>query len=70
MMDGVETWHILAFFGYLFVFAYPVSIVLRRVGYSPWLALVGVVPGLNFVALWLFAHAPWPNFPTEKEGRA
>jgi uncharacterized membrane protein YhaH (DUF805 family) len=34
--------------------------VLRRAGYSPWWALVVLVPLVNLVALWVFAYVRWP----------
>jgi hypothetical protein len=36
------------------------SRVVRRAGYSPWWALLLLVPLVNLVALWLFAYARWP----------
>jgi uncharacterized membrane protein YhaH (DUF805 family) len=34
--------------------------VLRRAGYSPWWALLVLVPLVNLIALWVFAYARWP----------
>jgi uncharacterized membrane protein YhaH (DUF805 family) len=34
--------------------------VLRRAGYSPWWALLVLVPLVNLVALWVFAYVRWP----------
>jgi uncharacterized membrane protein YhaH (DUF805 family) len=34
--------------------------VLKRAGYSPWWALLVLVPLVNLVALWVFAYVRWP----------
>lgn len=34
--------------------------VLRRAGFSPWWALLVLVPLVNLVALWVFAYVRWP----------
>jgi len=34
--------------------------VLRRAGYSPWWALLVLVPLVNLLALWVFAYVRWP----------
>ena len=35
--------------------------VLRRAGFSPWWALLVLVPLVNLVALWVFAYMRWPS---------
>jgi hypothetical protein len=39
------------------------SRVLQRAGFSPWWALIGLVPMLNLLMLWWFAYNKWPAFP-------
>lgn len=34
--------------------------IVRRAGFSPWWALVVLVPLVNLVALWVFAYVRWP----------
>jgi uncharacterized membrane protein YhaH (DUF805 family) len=41
--------------------AIPVVRILRRTGFSGWLAFVALVPLLNIVALWAFAFSEWPS---------
>jgi uncharacterized membrane protein YoaK (UPF0700 family) len=38
----------------------PVANVLHRAGRSRWWTLLAFVPGLNLIALWVFAFSPWP----------
>ena len=45
---------------YLLAVAIPIGRVLRRTGYSPWMAVMAVVPLLNLVALWAYAYSDWP----------
>jgi hypothetical protein len=39
----------------------PVAQILRRTGFSSWLAVLALIPGVNVVLLWVFAFAPWPQ---------
>ncbi|HMK22495.1 MAG TPA: hypothetical protein VK466_09190 [Terriglobales bacterium] len=36
---------------------------IAKAGFSPWWALLGVVPLVNLVMLWVFAYAKWPALP-------
>jgi uncharacterized membrane protein YraQ (UPF0718 family) len=40
--------------------AIPISKILGRVGLNKWWTIAFLVPFLNIVALWIFAHARWP----------
>ena len=44
----------------LLVVVWPCFRVLSRLGFSPWLALLMIVPIVNLIALWVFAYARWP----------
>jgi uncharacterized membrane protein YhaH (DUF805 family) len=44
-----------------FVVLSPVIKILRRTGYSEWWALLLFAPGVNIIALWLFAYGRWPK---------
>jgi hypothetical protein len=37
----------------------------KKAGFSPWWVLLGAVPILNIVLLWVFAYARWPTAPGE-----
>lgn len=50
----------------LILFAIPAwffSRAISKAGFSGWWALLGVVPLVNLVALWVFAFSKWPSFP-------
>lgn len=45
----------------LFLFLVPVIKLLRRTGHHPLWSLFAIFPGLNLIALWLFAFKQWPT---------
>ena len=45
------------------VVVWPAARICRRVGLSPWLGILAVVPIANVVLLWFVAFSPWPLLP-------
>ena len=45
---------------YLVVIGLPVSIILRRAGYSRAWAILAIFPLINVIGLWIFAFSKWP----------
>jgi hypothetical protein len=45
----------------LLVLLVPVIKLLRRTGHSAFWCLLALFPGLNVIALWVFAFKPWPT---------
>lgn len=43
------------------VFAVPAGLVLKRIGYSSWWALLCFVPIAALFGLWLVAFVKWPR---------
>jgi uncharacterized membrane protein YhaH (DUF805 family) len=37
--------------------------LLVKAGFSPWWALLGLVPLINLAMLWVFAYSRWPRYP-------
>jgi len=74
MQEAATQWDIRSFFGYetlflmlgvlLFLLLVPVVKLLRRTGHNAAWSLLSIVPGLNLIALWLFAFKPWPTDKT------
>lgn len=66
MMYGSEmiaywsAWHWIMFTLFAVVFLYPVGVILRRIGYSPFWALLAFFPLLNLIGLWIVAFSRWP----------
>lgn len=52
---------ILLIVGFLFALLWWLAgRTLRKAGFSAWWALLGLVPVVNVVMLWVFAFAEWP----------
>jgi H+/Cl- antiporter ClcA len=43
------------------IILFPLSKVLRRMGYSGWWAIVFLIPFGALIGLWVLAFAKWPN---------
>jgi hypothetical protein len=37
--------------------------VVAKAGFSPWWAVLAIVPLVNIIMLWVFAYAKWPALP-------
>ncbi len=53
--------HLIVLVMVLAIFIWPASRILKRVGLSPWMALLFAVPLVNIIFLWIFAHMRWPR---------
>jgi hypothetical protein len=42
------------------VVIWPAGRICRRLGFSPWLGVMAVIPLANLLLLWFVAMAPWP----------
>jgi len=60
-MGTFSVFHWLIFLIYVAVFVIPIAKVLRRLAFSPWLALLAIVPLVNVIMLWVFAYGRWPR---------
>lgn len=54
-------------FHWLILFSIPVfvsiwasAVILGKVGYTPWLALLALIPGAIFVGMIILAFSTWP----------
>ncbi len=43
------------------LFAIPAGMILKRLGFSSWWALMCFVPVLALIGLWLLAFVKWPR---------
>jgi len=44
----------------LLLFVAPVALILKKAGYSPFLVLLLILPGMPLIGLWFLALARWP----------
>jgi uncharacterized membrane protein YhaH (DUF805 family) len=66
-MGSLSIVHWIITLSVFFITLFPVARILSKAGYSGWWCLLGVVPLLNIVMLWVFAFSSWPNLP-ERHG--
>jgi hypothetical protein len=59
---------ILAIITMSLVLVWPAGRICSRIGFSPWLGLLAVVPIVNVLLLWYVAFAPWPRAPLGRGG--
>ena len=46
------------------------SFLLARLGLKPLWVIMLVIPGLNVLAIWMFAYAKWPRYEEAKRRQA
>ena len=64
-MGSLSIWHWIVVILILFIYLFPAIKILQKAGYSGWWVLVGFVPLLNIIMLWVFAFASWPSLRDE-----
>lgn len=68
MMGGVwGVGHWIAFAVMAAAILYPLGLILKRLGFSPFWSILAFVPGVNIIALWVLALAM--RAPDDKEAR-
>lgn len=55
---GLVHWFIVLFV--LALLGIPAAAILKRAGYHPAWVLLGLIPGVSIIGLWIFAFARWP----------
>lgn len=55
MMGVWGTSHWLIFALFVVIVLYPIGLILRRLGYSPFWSVLALVPIVNLIGLWLVA---------------
>lgn len=64
-MGSFSIWHWFTMFMFGLVVwlavAWPIARILTRTGHSKWLAVLALIPGVNWISLWIFAYKPWPR---------
>jgi hypothetical protein len=56
-----ETLLVLAVCGVALVLIWPAARIAARLGFSPWLGVLVVVPLVNVLLLWFVAYSKWPH---------
>ena len=61
LMGIYGIWELMVLAFVAVVFIYPISRILKRIGWNPWLSFLWLIPVVNVVMLWVVAFAPWPD---------
>ena len=65
-MSTVSIWPLFSLAIIIVLVLMPIVRILKRVGHSPWLALLWLVPFVNIIMLWVFAFGRWPRDNTDQ----
>jgi hypothetical protein len=60
-MGSVSIWHWLILLIYIIAFGYPVTRILKRLGYFAWWVIITFVSLANLIGLWFLAFTRWPR---------
>lgn len=58
-MGGFSIWHWLIV-ALAVAWAFACGRILKRIGFSPWWAILAVFPLFNLIGIWIVALANWP----------
>ena len=65
-MGYMSIWHWSAILFYMLLIAFPISIILRRAGFSRAWAILSIFPLVNVIGLWIFAFSKWPAIDSNR----
>ena len=65
-MGSLSIWHWVILIVPAAVVLIPSARILKRLGLSPWLAVLAIVPIVSWVLLWVVAFIRWPIEDTRK----
>lgn len=59
-MGSFSIWHLLIIVVIVVSYIWPVSRLLHRTGHARFWVILGFIPLVNVIALWVWAYKPWP----------
>jgi hypothetical protein len=62
-MNSFSLWHWIIVLVIVAILLWIPSRTVAKAGFSPWWAVLSVVPVVNIIMLWVFAYAKWPALP-------
>lgn len=60
-MGGLSIAHVIVLLLVVVGGVVPYALIFRKAGYTGWLALLMLIPIVNYVLTWWFALADWPS---------
>lgn len=64
-MGSFSIWHWIVVLFWVAIFIVPAWRIVKRAGFPGALSLLGLVPVVNIILLWVFAFVKWPNQRTD-----
>ena len=65
MMYYYGPFHFISFVVVAALVLYPLGMILRRLGFSPFWSVLAFVPIVNLIAVWILAFTDWPSRQAE-----
>ena len=62
-MGSISLWHWIIVLVIVGVPLWIFSRAVARAGFSAWWTVLGIVPVIGLIMLWVFAYAKWPALP-------
>lgn len=59
-MASFSIWHWLIVILVAVVWVWPISQILKRMGFSPWWSLLTILGPLAWIGAWIVAYIRWP----------
>ena len=59
-MGSLSVWHFLVLIFWIAGIFVPMAQIIHNAGYSRFWILLGFIPLVNIVSLWIFAFSRWP----------
>ncbi|MGD8429878.1 MAG: hypothetical protein PVH31_05700 [Ectothiorhodospiraceae bacterium] len=63
---AVSLWSLVGVLLFIVVPLWLYARILGKAGYSGWWAILGLVPLVNVIMIWVFAFADWPSLRREE----
>lgn len=57
---GISIWQFVLLAILIVIYIWLPVRILRRAGYSGWWVILGIIPLVNVVMIWVFAFSTWP----------
>lgn len=60
-MGSFSIWHWIIVLFWFAIFIVPTWRIVKKAGFNGALSLLGLIPVVNIILLWVFAFVKWPN---------
>lgn len=60
-MGSLSVFQIILILIIMVAYVWPMGLVIKRIGFSPWWALLMFITPLNIIGIWVLATRKWPR---------